>query len=115
MPGFRRIQTAIDMFGVENVIVRPFDRARFVDGELLPDFLNAIEAPAETRKGMVMSHKNTGASAIEIALIDNLVTRRPDIDKSVLKDFKTRIRGFAGAEVRPAARYAGDDLGGLPG
>ncbi len=50
-PHYPRIGAAIEVFGRENVDIRKFDPARLVDGDLIADFLAAIDAaPALARE-----------------------------------------------------------------
>lgn len=61
-PGYSRISASIEVFGRENVDVRIFDKAHFVNGDLIADFLAAIDADPEVAKRLDVERANIGLS-----------------------------------------------------
>jgi len=74
-PGYRRIRKFIQAFGRESVDIRVFEPARFVNGDLIADFLTAIGAKAEIANGLEIVRANEALS-LEAALILNEVNKR---------------------------------------
>lgn len=82
-PRYRRIASAIAVFGRENVDIRIFDPAHFVNGDLIADFLAAIRAAPELAKRLDSVRSNQAVSHEAARLIGEINKRYPQgIDKS---------------------------------
>lgn len=73
-PGYRRIRKFIEAFGRQNVDIRIFEQARFVDGDLIADFLTAVGAKGGLAKDIDVIRANEALS-LEAALILNEVNK----------------------------------------
>lgn len=61
-PHYPRIGAALELFGRENVDIRRFDPARFINGDLIADFLAAIEASPALAKDLDAVRANVSLS-----------------------------------------------------
>jgi hypothetical protein len=68
-PGYPRIGAAIEVFGRDNVDIRIFDGAHFVKGDLIADFLTAIDADPDLAKELGIERANVGLSQEAAALL----------------------------------------------
>jgi hypothetical protein len=75
LPRYRRIQKFIKIFGREHVDIRIFEPTRFVNRDLIADFLAAIDAGPELAKTLDIVRANEALSH-EAALILNEVNKR---------------------------------------
>lgn len=76
LPNYRaRLSSYIEVFGREALDIRVFDQDRFVDGNLIADFLCAIGAPPAIAKELPVRHLNTALS-LEAAWLLNEVNKR---------------------------------------
>jgi hypothetical protein len=71
LPDYRgRTAKFIDVFGRENVMMRPFVRSAFREGDLLIDFLDALGAPLSLRPQLQPVTSNTSISYEAALLLD---------------------------------------------
>jgi hypothetical protein len=75
LPQYRRIDSFFRVFGREHVDVRIFDPDRFVDGDLIADFLAATGAPPTLAKQIEIVRRNTAMSH-EAALLLNEINKQ---------------------------------------
>lgn len=81
-PRYRmRLSRFIEAFGREQVDIRLFEPARFVDGDLIADFLAAIEAPPAVTKELTVRRRNEALS-LEAARLIKEVNKRYPLDQS---------------------------------
>jgi hypothetical protein len=82
MDYFRLLEPWQKIFGRENMIVRRFERAHFVDGDLLSDF--AAQIPVETGGFTRTEPRNEALGARELAFLREFNARVPRwIDETV--------------------------------
>ncbi|MEA2986865.1 MAG: hypothetical protein QOD94_3119 [Alphaproteobacteria bacterium] len=63
LPEYRdKLQTYLDAFGRENVDIRIFDRRRFIGGDLISDFLAAIDESPHLAQSLNVEHANQSMS-----------------------------------------------------
>lgn len=87
-PHYSNIASSIEVFGRENVDIRLFGRAHFVNGDLIADFLSQIGASPELAKELEVSRTNVALSH-EAAYLVHAINQRfpteerdaPDLDK----------------------------------
>jgi hypothetical protein len=75
LPRYRRIRLFIDAFGRSAVDVRVFDRTRLVGGDLIADFIAAVDAPAQLADFLAGARTNEALSH-EAALILNEINKQ---------------------------------------
>jgi len=73
----------IDEFGKENIIVRPFDKAAFKNGDLISDFLHIID-PDVRDEGIVRKKRNESLSYEACVLLSEYNRRYPRYIKGEL-------------------------------
>jgi hypothetical protein len=79
-PFYRDIAHAIDIFGRENVDIRIFNSARFVNGDLIADFLSAIGGPPELASELNIVRANEAISHEAAHLLNEINKRYPEGD-----------------------------------
>jgi hypothetical protein len=102
LPEYRnKLQTYIDAFGRENVDIRIFDRRRFVGGDLISDFLAALDEPPELARSLNVEHANQSMSHEAAAILSEtnaavpvLINRRANRARAFV--FHTYIAGIEG-------------------
>lgn len=75
-----------EIFGKENIIIRPFDKTRFVNGNLIDDFLSILEIDNSGFKSI--SDANIGLSSIEATVL----VEASNTIKPFLKIGETEVR-----------------------
>jgi hypothetical protein len=76
-PRYSRIAQAIQVFGRENVDIRLFDAAHFVNGDLIADFLSAIDASPDLRRELEVERTNVALSHEAAYLLHEINKYRP--------------------------------------
>jgi hypothetical protein len=69
VPAYRHLERYVQVFGLENMIVRRFDRRDFPDGDLLQDFCAVIGRP-RVAEGLLSRRSNPSLSAEAVLLMD---------------------------------------------
>jgi len=85
LPRYRRIGKFIQVFGREHVDIRVFDACRFVNGDLIADFLAAVEANPDLANTIDIIRANQALSH-EAALILNEVNKRYSRDMAGIEN-----------------------------
>lgn len=115
IPHYRRqLEPYFEAFGRDHVDVRPFDRRRFVDGDLIADFCRAIGAGPEVVAVLPKPWNNPRTSHEALLLIEQhyriLAERRAAAGrgerKKTKKTKKAKPAKAAGAEDRKAWKAA---------
>jgi hypothetical protein len=101
---YSRIEASIEVFGRENVDIRMFDPAHFVDGDLIADFLAAIGAAPELAKKLEVARTNVGLSH-EAAYLMHEINKHSPRDEKVAPDLIVRPELIKWLEQIPGQPY----------
>ena len=82
------LQNWIDVFGMENIIVRPFDRNQLLDGDVVSDFYETVYNLTNIRieNPLLAEEKNSSVSAEKCILMQELRRDLIDTDDDVFSD-----------------------------
>jgi len=113
LPRYRRIQKFIDVFGRDHVDIRVFERGRFVNGDLIADFLSAIGAEPELARALGPVAANQSLSHEAALILDAVNNRYPNSKEGKphperCPDIADLLRAVAGQAFRcPRAAFVG--------
>lgn len=82
------LQNWIDVFGIQNIVVRPFDRNQLLDGDVVSDFYETIYNLTNIRieNPLLAEEKNSSVSAEMCILMQELRMELIDTDDDVFSD-----------------------------
>ena len=87
------LQNWIDVFGIENIIVRPFDRNQLLDGDVVSDFYETVYNLTNIRieNPLLAEEKNSSVSAEKCILMQELRINLIDTDDNVFSDDSRKL------------------------
>ena len=112
LPHYRaRLSRFIDVFGRDQVDIRIFDQAHFVGGDLITDFLSAIEADPSVAADLKVIRRNEGLSLEAAWLIKAANQLHPRSEKLRANPARAvKLPHVLAAASRPALQLAGGGL-----
>ena len=100
----RSIDSHVEAFGRENVIVRPFERSQFLDGNVARDFLDIVGISRDNMDSFKCSVENPSVTWEALQLLDSIEDTYPVLDPQTNRKNYARSDNYSRAIVKRVIR-----------